>query len=365
MPEPLKLMYNAQFFEQLCPVLTEVIPGFKERAFIHRVFDNRWPDLELKQRTTSITVALRQFMPSEFPCAAEKIVEVSRILRLKEKVQSYPFIFLPEYIELYGQADFDVAMDAIEEVTKLVSAEFAIRPFILAYPRQTMKQMILWSKHPDASVRRLASEGCRPRLPWASRLHDFKNDPAPILPILENLKNDPSEYVRRSVANNLNDIAKDHPDLVLKTVAKWKGKNPDTQWIIKHGCRTLLKNGNETALQLHGFETTSNSRITDFAADKNITVGSYLNFNFTFSSDEKKKAFFRLEYAIHYVTATGKVALKVFKIGEYWVEPTKLLAIKRRQSFVDLTTRKHFKGKHRLAIIVNGTEKASCNFQVK
>ena len=223
MSEPLKFMYNVQFFERLVPVLKEVIPRFEERKFVYSVFDTAWADLELKQRTRQVTRALHRTLPSEYPQAVEMVIAISNLLRTKEKAQSYPFIFLPEYIELYGMDHFSLSMKAIEESTKLVSAEFAIRPFIIRYPKETMATMLSWSKHPEASVRRLASEGCRPRLPWAMGLPDFKKDPGPILPILENLKNDSSEYVRRSVANNLNDIAKDHPDLALQIAKKWKG----------------------------------------------------------------------------------------------------------------------------------------------
>jgi len=366
MAELLKYMYNPQFFERLCPLLKEVIPQFEERKFIYTVFDKQWPDLELKQRTRQVTRALHDFMPGEFPKAAEIITGVSNLLREnKEREQTYPFIFLPEYIELYGQSDFEVSMKAIQEITKLVSAEFAIRPFIVNYPKQTMEQMVLWSTHQDAFVRRLSSEGCRPRLPWAMGLPAFKKDPSPILPVLENLKKDPSDYVRRSVANNLNDIAKDHPGLVLKIAQQWNGENPATQWIIKHGCRTLLKKGNDAVLRLHGFNPKSNVYVGALEAGKNIRIGDYLHFNFIFRNRGKKSDSFRLEYAIDYITSTGKISRKLFKIGEYHVVPSKPLLIKRKQLFKDLTTRKHFKGAHRLSILANGKEKAHAEFLLR
>jgi 3-methyladenine DNA glycosylase AlkC len=365
MAEPLKNMYNPPFFERLCPVLKEVIPQFEERKFIYTVFNQLWPDLALKQRTRQITLALHDLMPVEFPKAAGMLVAISDLLRKNnEKEQSYPLIFLPDYIECYGQYNFEVSMKAIQEITKLVSAEFAIRPFIVNYPDRAMEQMVLWSTHQDASVRRLSSEGCRPRLPWAMRLPAFINDPSPILPILENLKKDSSEYVRRSVANNINDIAKDHPELVLKTVQKWKGENPATQWIIKHGCRTLLKKGSEGVLNFHGFKPKNKSRVSALKALKKIKIGDCLNFDFVFCNQEKKQERFRLEYAIHYITSTGKTSLKVFKIGEYTVEPAEVVQIKRKQSFKDFTTRKHYKGKHRLSILVNGREKTFVAFRV-
>jgi 3-methyladenine DNA glycosylase AlkC len=151
------------------------------------------------------------------------------------------YIFLPDYIEQYGLEDFESSVKAIENVTRFVSCEFAVRPFILKYGGTMMKKMRTWSLHKSYHVRRLSSEGSRPRLPWAISIPELKKDPSPILPILENLKNDPSEWVRRSVANNLNDIAKDHPGLVIELARKWKGISRETDAIIKHGSRTLLK----------------------------------------------------------------------------------------------------------------------------
>ncbi len=365
MAELLKYMYNPQFFERLNAVLIETIPSFDERRFIFRIFDCTWPDLELKQRTRQVTLALHEFMPKEFPEAAKIITSISGALRCrKEKEQSYPFIFLPDYIELYGLENFDESMKAIEEVTKLVSAEFAIRQFILKYPDAAMRQMMLWSRHEDPSVRRLASEGCRPRLPWSQELTMFRKDPSPILPILENLKADPSEYVRRSVANNLNDIAKDNPSLVIKTAKHWKSDSQETNWIIRHGCRTLLKKGVEQVLRMHGFKTDRRCGVQGLKVSKNVKIGDYLTFDFVFRNLEKSTEQFRIEYIVHYLTSKGKISPKVFKIGEYKVEAGGSISISRRQSFRNFTTRKHYSGKHTLTILVNGKPKARQDFMV-
>jgi 3-methyladenine DNA glycosylase AlkC len=364
MSEPLKYMYNVPFFEGLCPVLKAVIPGFEERRFVYSVFDKEWPDLELKQRTTKITRALNDCLPAEYPAAAEMVVSIANLLRRKENKQSYPFIFLPEYIELYGLNHFSVSMKALEESTKLVSAEFAVRPFLRHYPQETLKHMVAWSKHQDASVRRLASEGCRPRLPWAMALPDFKKDPSPILPILENLKADPSEFVRRSVANNLNDIGKDHPEVTLRIAREWKGVSAETDWIIKHGCRSLLKRGHAAALNLHGFDPGAKASLKHFTISSKVRIGDALTFGFTFFNRERKSTRFRLEYAIDYQTRSGKISRKVFKISENTFEPYEPVTIRRKQSFKDLTTRKHFQGRHYLRILANGKELAGNEFIV-
>jgi 3-methyladenine DNA glycosylase AlkC len=364
MSEPLKYMYNVSFFERLCPVLKTVIPEFEERKFVYSVFDRQWPDLELKQRTRQVTRALNQCLPAEYPKAVEMVMSISNRLRETEKEQSYPFIFIPEYIELYGLNHFALSMKAIEESTKLVSAEFAIRPFLIHYPSETMKYMLAWSRHPDASVRRLSSEGCRPRLPWAVGLPEFKKDPSPILPILENLKNDPSEYVRRSVANNLNDIAKDNPEIALRIAREWKGSSDETDWIIKHGCRTLLKRGNIAVLTLHGFDPKAKASVKEFRVSKKVTIGDPLHFDFTFFSREKNSTLFRLEYVIDYKTSSGKTSRKIFKLTENTFEPYEPVYFQRKQSFRDLTTRKHFSGKHYIRILANGKELTGSEFFV-
>lgn len=358
-------MYNPGFFERLCPVLSDTIPGFDERKFINKVFDNQWPDLELKQRTRQITLALRCFMPDDFILAAPMIVNLSNRLRQnEEQEQSYPLIFLPDYIAVYGLDHFEISMMALGEVTKLVSAEFAVRPFLMRYPETAMQQMIAWSTHENSFVRRLASEGCRPRLPWAMGLPALKIDPSPIWPVLENLKEDTSEYVRRSVANNLNDIAKDHPETLLKKVRRWKADHPSTKWIIKHGCRTLLKKGSEEALIMHGFDPAIKSDVTAMKLQRKVHIGDQLQFQFTFCNRERKPDHFRLEYRIGYITSAGKVSSKIFKIGEYRLQPGQSLVVKKKQSFKDLTTRKHYKGMHALNIVVNGKVKASKTFVV-
>src|SRR5690606_19705662 len=178
MAEPLKNMYNPFFFERICPVLKTVIPKFDEQCFIHYVHDEKWPDLELKERLRQITQALHQCIFKDYTSAIEVVVALAKALRkTEEREQGFALIFLADYVEVYGQDHFKQSMVAIEEITQLVSCEFAIRPFLLRYPEKTFQQLSKWSKHTSASVRRLASEGCRPRLPWAMGIPCLKKNP--------------------------------------------------------------------------------------------------------------------------------------------------------------------------------------------
>lgn len=365
MAEALKHMYHPGFFEKLCPVMRATIPNFDCKYFIHRVFNNQWPELELKQRVRHIAMTLHDFLPQDFPKAASILVKLSEMLRQEVHEQGFATIFIPEYFMVYGLDHPEQSLAAFEKVTQLVSAEFAIRPFLLRYPQLTFEKMLAWSRHEHASVRRLSSEGCRPRLPWAMGIPSLKKDPSPILAILENLKSDESEYVRRSVANNLNDIAKDHPQLVLKIAKSWLGQNQNTDRIIKHGCRTLLKRGDEEVLGLHGYNPKSRGELKKFELPKTkVKIGDYLNFSIGFVNREKKVTPYRLEYAIDYLTSSGKRSNKIFKITENEFAAGETITILRKQSFKNLTTRKHFKGKHTLTILSNGKKVGAKEFMV-
>jgi 3-methyladenine DNA glycosylase AlkC len=217
----------------------------------------------------------------------------------------------------------------------------------------------------DEKVRRFASEGCRPRLPWAMALPDFKKDPSPILPILEKLKDDDAEFVQKSVANNLNDISKDHPDLVLDICEGWKGSSKGADWIVKRACRTMLKAGNKRAMLLFGFGDPKSLHIENFKlAKKTAKIGDKVEFSFELNVKTRKKSKVRLEYVVHFAKAGGKTSKKVFQLIEKTHAPGKH-ELKRNHSFADMSTRKHYPGKHRISIIVNGVEKADAELTLK
>lgn len=214
-------------------------------------------------------------------------------------------------------------------------------------------------------VRRLSTEGCRPRLPWAMALPFLKRDPAPILPILENLKSDDSESVRRSVANNLNDIAKDHPDQVIDIAERWLGKSKETDWVVKHGCRTLLKQGHPEALKLFGLGEVKGVEIVDFKLKTpKISLGDYLEFSSLLVNKNDHKVHLRLEYAVYYVKANGTLSKKVYKISEKEYDAASSTLIERRQHFKPISTRKYHPGLHQIAMVVNGREFERHDFEL-
>ncbi len=361
----LKDLYSPSFYKSLADALSVVMPSFNKQRFISQIFTDDFSEKELKARMRHTSVVLHNFMPADFSSAAKVIGKL--ILQLKKKgigEDSLEYMFLPDYIEVYGIDEFEPAADALETVTQFVSCEFAVRPFLLKYEKEMISRMLKWSKHENQKVRRLASEGSRPRLPWAMAIPSLKKDPSPILPILENLKNDPSEWVRRSVANSLNDIAKDHPAIVMSLARKWKGISRETDAIIKHGSRTLLKKGHAEILSHFGLKA-ANLHVSGFKIlTPKVKMGQALSFSFQVLNENKIKQMVRLEYGLYYLKSNSEWSRKVFKISEKIMAPRLKMNVERKQSFRKITTRVFYPGKHKLSIIVNGEEKVVKNFEL-
>ncbi|MDJ0881303.1 MAG: DNA alkylation repair protein [Gammaproteobacteria bacterium] len=356
MAEALKNVYSPQFIRDLATCLQAQDARVDLQAFELAIFHDQWPELELKQRMRHITHVIHDFLPAEYSNA------LPILLACCPRFGGFESMFFPEYVELYGREEFASSMAALEIMTQFSSAEFAVRPFILDQPKKMMQQMFNWSLSDNHHVRRLSTEGCRPRLPWAMALPEFKRDPSPILPILENLKNDPSEYVRRSVANNLNDISKDHPELVLNTVKPWFNEKRETDRLVKHACRTLLKSGDPDALSLFGYAPPDHIHLSDFNVTEKIKVGESLHFSFRLKSNQPL-GLCRLEFRLYFQKSNGLLLPKVFKINEF-DEGDSSRFVRKTHSFRPITTRRYYPGKHQLEILVNGVALAKRDFHL-
>lgn len=363
----LKNLYNPAFYHQFCRVAGSVLPGFDAEAFQSLIFDEQWDGRELKDRMKHTSAVLHHFLPQPFAKAAGAILNLVEALQaegITEKALEY--MFFPDYVERFGLEHYDVSVGAMERLTPFTSCEFAVRPFIKKYEGRMLEQMLRWSGHPNHHVRRLASEGSRPRLPWAMALPRLKQDPSPVLPILENLKADPSEYVRRSVANNLNDISKDNPGIALAVFRDWIGRHPETDRLVKHGCRTLLKEGRPEAMALFGYSSSREVTIQNFKMQTPaVTVGEHLKFSFELQNQSARPALIRLEYGLYYLRANGSHSRKVFKISEREYPAGSTALIERKQSFRPITTRRYYPGQHELSLIVNGVEVAKKIFNLE
>ena len=359
MAEKLKdILFPRAKVELFSTLLKEFYPEFKTVDFVESVCDKDWPDRELKEKMRHTTLSLHQFLPKDFAKAVDLLIAIV------PKVTGFESIVLPDYVEVYGQEYWDIALLALGELTKCGSSEFAIRPFLNKDLKVAMGYMLEWADDEDFKVRRFASEGCRPRLPWGLGVPALKKDPSLVLPILEQLKDDPEEFVRKSVANNLNDISKDHPEIVLEICKRWQGNSKNTDWIIKHACRTLLKQGNKNAMLLFGFANPEKMEVENLRlSNYSPKIGEEINFSFDLNLKIDNKQKVRLEYIIHFVKASGKKLPKVFQMKEVEMLPG-LHSLVKKHSFKNLSTRKHYPGEHTLEIVVNGVVKAETTLQV-
>lgn len=359
MAELLKnIFFTSESIHTLSGAIQNVHAAFDIKDFEKCVHDGEWNRLELKQKMRKVSTCLHRFLPEDF-LAALQILE-----KVAPEIKGFEGMAFPDFVEQYGMEHFDRSLQALSWFTRFSSSEFAIRPFMIRDQTRVMAFMEHLAGSSHEGVRRFSSEGCRPRLPWAMAVQALQKDPSPILPILEKLKNDPSESVRRSVANNLNDISKDHPALVIGLCGKWKGKSPETDQLIKHGLRTLLKEGRTEALRLFNYSDPDQIREVQLnLGQKEIPIGSDTYFEAGFKNNDPNLVRLRLEYAILYRKSKGGLSKKVFQIAEKEYE-TGDHRFRRKLSFKDMSTRKHYPGEHILVFIINGKELARLSFSL-
>jgi 3-methyladenine DNA glycosylase AlkC len=354
LPEPLKNMYHEPFLRQFALLVRTRYPAFDTDQFVCLVLGPGWDELELKGRMRRITESLGAVLPSEYEHALDILESIAHECR------GFAYMFFPDFVERYGLDHWERSVAALEKLTPMSSSEFAVRPFLLRDQNRMMAQMREWSGHPDEHVRRLASEGCRPRLPWAVALPALKRDPSPIWPILEKLQADPSEYVRRSAANNLNDIAKDHPDLVAYWVRKWQGNNARTDWVLRHGSRGLIRAAHPEVMERFGLLPVSGVRVEEWSVSPStVDAGGSAEVRYALRMPAGEPVKLRLELAVTFPRPGGKSYRKLFKLSEKVVAGGVRVEGGRRFSFADLSTRRHYPGIHRMALLINGRETAS------
>jgi 3-methyladenine DNA glycosylase AlkC len=363
MPQALKdCFFTRDFFDVLSAALKDAYPAFDAAAFDSALYDADWPGRTLMERARHAAVALDAVLPGDYRAALDILRQVAPVV----DTEGFNKLVYSEYVALRGLDDWDASLPALEAFTQVMSAEFAVRPFILQDLPRMMDQMRRWADHPEASVRRLASEGCRPRLPWGIRLHPLVDDPAPILPILEALKQDPSEDVRRSVANNLNDIAKDNPAVVVEVLGRWQAINtPEMDWLIRHALRTLIKRSDPAALALLGYPREAAVTVHDLTVDPDpVALGERTRFTFTVTSTGDTPQNLMIDFVVQFMKANGKQAPKVFKLTKQTLAPGESAQISGRVDFKPISTRVYYPGEHAIEIQINGARLARVAFVV-
>ncbi|MBN1266505.1 MAG: DNA alkylation repair protein [Anaerolineales bacterium] len=357
-PKLKDIYFSREFVEKLIDRLSSETGEFKTACFVDCLEKEGLAEGELKEKMSVTTRCLHRALPMPYPQALEVLRKVAPLF------SGFNAMVFPDFVGTYGLEHWELSVEALREFTSLCSSEYGVRPFLNQDLDRMMVSMQAWALDADEHVRRLASEGCRPRLPWAPGVPALKKDPRSILPILEQLKNDPSEYVRRSVANNLNDISKDHPDLVLHLCRQWFGEGEETDQLIKHALRTLLKSGNTGAMRLFGFGNPEEVCITNLILFPPApAIGDTVEYSFDLDVEGKETLKLRLELLVRFVRKGGKTSQKVFQIREGSFESGNH-TIRRSFSFRDFSTRKHYPGEHNFTILVNGVKKKQLTFDL-
>jgi 3-methyladenine DNA glycosylase AlkC len=355
----LKEIFNRARLRHIAAEMAAAYPKFDADRFLALAGKNL-DTLSIMQRLRQVTESLHAVLPGDF---AKNIAILKKVA--PQLNHGFVALVLSEYVAQYGQGDFALSMEALAFFTGFGSAEFAIRHFLRRDFARTIKVMERWTKSKDEHVRRLASEGSRPRLPWSARLDRVIADPSLTAPILEALKSDPSAMVRRSVANHLNDITKDHPDWALRRAATWSMKNKHTAWIVKHALRSLIKQGEPAALALIGATGKPKVRVTDFQiAPVRIKLGGKIALSCAIRSTSAEMQTLVIDYAIHYVKKSGETSRKVFKLKQITLAPNETVQIARGQAIRDFTTRVHYAGRHAVELLINGECKADGTFDL-
>lgn len=369
MAEPLKNYFDDRVPRAIALQIAVVWPGFRAEAFVADVLDG-YGALGLMDRGRHIARVLRRHLPGDYPEALEILLRSvgERPSRTEGDGGMASFLYLPHvcFVAEFGLDDFDASTRALYVLTQRFTAEFSIRPFIERYERETLALLHEWAGDPDVHVRRLVSEGTRPRLPWAGRLRRFQKDPAPVLALLERLRDDPEPYVRRSVANNLNDIGKDHPEALVDVARRWMvDASEERRALVKHALRSLVKQGHPEALAILGFGGSAAAAIEDVRITPDpVAKGGKVTVEFFVRSTSPRVQNLLVDFRIHFVKANGNASPKVFKMKAVDLPAGGAASFRKTVSLADLTTRRHYPGEHRVEALLNGRVEPLGSFTV-
>ncbi len=374
MAEAFKDAFNDILIDGISVQLSRVWPTFDADRF-ERLAKDGLVDLELKARSAQIGGALLATLPTDFEAAAS-IIERSLDPEVEQTISAYDmddagvrgWAIMPMgwFVAERGISSPGRGLQTLKALTKRFTSEDPIRRFIVEHPELTLATLREWVTDENHHVRRLVSEGTRPRLPWSERLPQFVEDPSPILPLLLSLRDDPSEYVRRSVANNLNDISKDHPDLVAELAADWlEDASPERRRLVEHACRSLVKAGHRGALEALGFGPPALTVEQFRILTPTVRFGERLEFELTLSSTAAEPQGLILDYVIHHQKANGTTSPKVFKWKKLTLAADKAHNAVRKHAIRAISTRRYYGGRHRVEVVANGTTLVGGDFELE
>jgi 3-methyladenine DNA glycosylase AlkC len=368
MAEPLKNYYGPDVPARIARIIKEVDSGFDEDAFLADALDG-YQALELTPRARQIAQALGRHLPQDYERAIEILIaSLGPKLQVAELTGMDVFVYLPHvfFVAEFGVDHFEASMRAQYELTQRFSAEYSIRVFLERYPQQTLGRLREWAFDSNAHVRRLVSEGTRPRLPWAPRLRAFQDDPRPVLELLDILKDDPELFVRRSVANNLTDIGKDNPAALIETCRRWmRDASPQRSWLVRHALRSAVKRGEPEALEILGFLPATGVQVGEIDITPAMaSIGDSITFTVELSNEGSATQRLLIELRVHFVKANAHPSPKVFALKELELRPNGSVQLTKKISLAQHTTRTHYPGQHRVEVLVNGRPSATGVFDI-
>lgn len=368
MAEPLKHFFSPVLARSIAADLAAVDARFASDTFVARAIEGLG-QLELLDRGRQFALALGDVLPADFERAAAWIeASLPPVEAPRDGAGMAPFRYLPHTIFAVdrGLEHPERTLDLLYQLTQRFTAEFAIREVMMVHSERTWARLETWVEDPSAHVRRLVSEGTRTRLPWGRQVPELFERPERTLALLERLRDDPSEYVRRSVANNLNDLAKDRPDLVVEVSTRWlEGASAERERLVRHALRTLIKRAHPGALALVGAGAAPEVEVASVTFDPpSPRIGEKVRIRVTLDSTAKAPQRLLADLAVHFVKARG-TGRKVFKAGVFELEPKGRIEVAVTISLAQHTTRRHYPGRHEVELVLNGQVVAIGGFELQ
>lgn len=375
MGEPFKNLIDRALVRTMAAHLARVHRSF-DRARFQSLASDGLEGLELKARALHVASALEATLPRDFGRAAAILEKSLAPARLDDDLGAlssselglagWPVWPMGEFVVRRGMREPERALAVLHALTQRFSAEFALRPFLVRHPALAFATIERWARDPSPHVRRLVSEGSRPRLPWGMRLNALVADPAPTLPLLRVLQDDPSAYVRRSVANHLNDISKDHPHVVSEWLARHLPRaSSERRALLRHASRTLIKQGHAPTLAAWGLGRKLRGSCALSLAPRRVEVGGSITLNVALVSRSASPQRLVVDYVVHHVRANGGTSPKVFKGWTIELGARARLALEKRHSLAPVTTRRYHAGRHRVELKINGEPLAERAFELR
>lgn len=365
--EPFKNLINETAARKIAKEIKKFYPDFEEKKFLNQISQELEP-LELKNRTQWIAEKLSKYLPNDPKKSFPILVKTLKSEKNQNGLEGFIVWPLTHFIDKYGQDHVELSLLSLKEMTKVFTAEFAVRNFLIHHQTQTLRIFKIWLKDENEHVRRLLSEGTRPLLPWGQKIPAFLNDPTLTRHLLEQLKEDSSPYVLKSVSNHLNDHSKKNEKWLIDLLKRWKKENPQSNTlnkIIKHALRTLIKKGHPEALKLIGISQWNWGKIETNIKSKQFQLGDFFEAEVVLKNPTHQKISVVIDHEFHFLKSNQTLSPKVFKGTTLELKPNETRSIELRMRLKKVTTRTYYPGKQSWCLMINGHRTSLKTFTLK